>query len=152
RRRARLCLWPRRARARRGDQRLPRLCQGRARLMVREPDTGAKPVPGSPEARESGRRNLNSQIAQRQKVLLAGIGAAALIGGAMFIFGGDGDNSRANGNGAASIDTGGLVNRNLASREFVAVYGNRLDAQGRAIKDLQQAQLPRPEIEQELEA
>src|SRR3546814_11582889 len=50
------------------------------------------------------------------------------------------------------IDTGGLVNRNLSQREFVASYGNRLDAQGRAIKDLKQAQLPRPEIEQELEA
>ena len=55
-------------------------------------------------------------------------------------------------NGATTIDTGGLVNRNLSQREFVASYGNRLDAQGRAIKDLQQAQLPRPEIEQELEA
>ena len=55
-------------------------------------------------------------------------------------------------NGAATIDTGGLVNRNLSQREFVASYGNRLDAQGRAIKDLQQAQLPRPEIEQELAA
>lgn len=111
-----------------------------------------RPLPGSPEARESGRRNLNSQIAQRQKMLLAGIGAIALIGGGMFIFGGDGDEGGSDANGAATIDTGGLVNRNLSQREFVASYGNRLDAQGRAIKDLQQAQLPRPEIEQELEA
>ena len=48
-------------------------------------DAGKRPLPGSPEARESGRRNLNSQIAQRQKMLLAGIGAIALIGGGMFI-------------------------------------------------------------------
>ena len=115
-------------------------------------DAGKRPLPGSPEARESGRRNLNSQIAQRQKMLLAGIGAIALIGGGMFIFGGDGDEGGSDTNGAATIDTGGLVNRNLSQREFVASYGNRLDAQGRAIKDLQQAQLPRPEIEQELEA
>ena len=115
-------------------------------------DAGKRPLPGSPEARESGRRNLNSQIAQRQKMLLAGIGAIALIGGGMFIFGGDGDEAGTDANGAATIDTGGLVNRNLSQREFVASYGNRLDAQGRAIKDLQQAQLPRPEIEQELEA
>ena len=85
-------------------------------------------------------------------MLLAGIGAIALIGGGMFIFGGDGDEAGTDANGAATIDTGGLVNRNLSQREFVASYGNRLDAQGRAIKDLQQAQLPRPEIEQELEA
>lgn len=115
-------------------------------------DAEKRPLPGSPEARESGRRNLNSQIAQRQKMLLAGIGAIALIGGGMFIFGGDGDEAGTDANGAATIDTGGLVNRNLSQREFVASYGNRLDAQGRAIKDLQQAQLPRPEIEQELEA
>jgi len=115
-------------------------------------DAEKRPLPGSPEARESGRRNLNSQIAQRQKMLLAGIGAIALIGGGMFIFSDDGDDTGGDANGATTIDTGGLVNRNLASREFVAVYGNRLDAQGRAIKDLQQSQLLRPEIEQELEA
>ena len=40
-------------------------------------DAEKKPLPGSPEARESGRRNLNSQIAQRQKTLLAGIGRAS---------------------------------------------------------------------------
>ncbi len=114
--------------------------------------TETKPMPGSAQARESGRRNLNSQIAQRQKLLLAGIGAIALIGGGMFIFSGDGDDAGADANGAATIDTGGLVNRNLSQREFVASYGNRLDAQGRAIKDLEQAQLPTAQVEQELEA
>ena len=111
-----------------------------------------KPLPGSPEARETGRRELNAQIAQRQKMLLAGIGAVALLGGAAFIFSGDSEGAGSDPNGAATIDTGGLVNRNLSQREFVASYGNRLDAQGRAIKDLQQSQLPRPTIEQELEA
>ncbi|PHR13005.1 MAG: conjugal transfer protein TraB [Sphingopyxis sp.] len=114
--------------------------------------TETKPMPGSPQARESGRRNLNSQIAQRQKLLLAGIGAIALTGGSMFIFSGDGDDAGVDANGAATIDTGGLVNRNLSQREFVASYGNRLDAQGRAIKDLEQAQLPTAQVEQELEA
>ncbi|MXP15725.1 conjugal transfer protein TraB [Altererythrobacter confluentis] len=112
----------------------------------------AKPVPGSPQARESGRRNLNAQIAQRQKLLLAGIGAIALIGGGLFIFSDDGDDAGADANGAETIDTGGLVNRNLSQREFVASYGNRLDAQGRAIKDLEQAQLPTAQVEEELEA
>lgn len=114
--------------------------------------TQTKPMPGSPQARESGRRTLNSQIAQRQKLLLAGIGAIALIGGGMFIFSGDDDDAGAEANGAATIDTGGLVNRNLSQREFVASYGNRLDAQGRAIKDLEQAQLPTAQVEEELEA
>ena len=111
-----------------------------------------KPLPGSPEARETGRRQLNAQIAQRQKMLLAGIGAVALLGGAAFIFSGDSEGAGSDPNAAATIDTGGLVNRNLSQREFVASYGNRLDAQGRAIKDLQQSQLPRPAIEQELDA
>ncbi|UAB78943.1 TraB/VirB10 family protein [Erythrobacter sp. SCSIO 43205] len=101
----------------------------------------------SPDSKRSG---LNSAIAKRQKLLLAGIGAAALIGGSMFIFSGDDAGDGAKG-GATTIDTGGLVNRNLSQREFVATYGNRLDAQGRAIKDLQESQLPKSSIEQELE-
>ena len=56
------------------------------------------------------------------------------------------------GAGATTIETGALVNRNLSQREFVATYGNRLDAQGKAIKDLQESQLPKASIEQELEA
>jgi conjugal transfer pilus assembly protein TraB len=121
-------------------------------MMAEAQTTETKPLPGSPEARETGRRELNAQIAQRQKMLLAGIGAVALLGGAAFIFSGDSEGAGSDPNGAATIDTGGLVNRNLSQREFVASYGNRLDAQGRAIKDLQQSQLPRPAIEQELEA
>ncbi len=101
--------------------------------------------------RAEGRRNLNSQIQQRQKLLLGGIGALALIGGSWFIFSGE-DEAGQDAAGSTTIDTGGLVNRNLSQREFVATYGNRLDAQGRAIKDLQDGQVPRPAIERELEA
>ena len=49
------------------------------------------PTSGSSHAKDQGgakRSNLNSAIAQRQKLLLGGIGAAALIAGSMFIFGG----------------------------------------------------------------
>jgi conjugal transfer pilus assembly protein TraB len=106
---------------------------------------------GAEGQRAEGRRNLNSHIAQRQKLLLAGIGGIVLLGGAWFIFGGD-DEAGSTATGTATIDTGGLVNRNLSNREFVATYGNRLDAQGRAIKDLQESQVPRPAIEQEIEA
>ncbi|MDG6079897.1 conjugal transfer protein TraB [Erythrobacter litoralis] len=110
--------------------------------------TTEQPARGSDKG--NARRNLNQTIAQRQKLLLAGIGGIALIGGALFIFSGD-DDAAADGNGPVEIDTGGLVNRNLSNREFVATYGNRLDAQGRAIKDLQESQLPKAAIEQELE-
>ncbi|MGV2495953.1 TraB/VirB10 family protein [Pelagerythrobacter aerophilus] len=108
---------------------------------------------GSQRAKEQDstkRAKLNSAIAQRQKLLLGGIGAVALIAGSMFIFGGDDAQDGADG-GATTIDTGGLVNRNLSQREFVATYGNRLDAQGKAIKDLQDSQLPKSAIEHELE-
>jgi conjugal transfer pilus assembly protein TraB len=101
--------------------------------------------------RKDTRRNLNANIAHRQKLLLAGIGGVALLAGAWFILDDD-DSASSDSESVASIDTGGLVNRNLSQREFVATYGNRLAAQGRAIKDLQDTQLPRPEIEQELEA
>ena len=102
------------------------------------------------KAPDSKRAGLNSAIAKRQKLLLAGIGSVALVGGSMFIFSGDEAENGADG-GATTIDTGGLVNRNLSQREFVATYGNRLDAQGRAIKDLQESQLPKSSIEQELD-
>ena len=109
---------------------------------------------GSSHAKDQGgakRSKLNSAIAQRQKLLLGGIGAVALIAGSMFIFGGDNGQNGEEG-GATTIDTGGLVNRNLSQREFVATYGNRLDAQGKAIKDLQDSQLPKSAIEQDAAA
>ncbi len=107
----------------------------------------------TPESRrEQGRRNLNRQIAQRQQLLLVGVGAIALIAGATFLFGGD-DAKQAGGTGdPVTIDTGGLVNRNLSEREFVATYGNRADAQDREIKALKDGQVPRPELEQQLAA
>src|SRR3546814_18765738 len=96
------------------------------------------PVPQPPETaeasatpesrREVGRRNLNHQIAQRQKALLAGVGAIALVGGAAFLFSGDDDRPADASGATVSSDTGGLVNRNLSAREFVATYGNRADA------------------------
>ncbi len=114
-------------------------------------ESDAQPSERKDAGRKDTRRNLNANIAQRQKLLLAGIGGVALLAGAWFILDDD-DSASGDSESVASIDTGGLVNRNLSQREFVATYGNRLDAQGRAIKDLQETQLPRPEIEQELEA
>ena len=113
-------------------------------------ESETRPTEPKDTGRKDTRRNLNANIAQRQKLLLAGIGGVALLAGAWFILDDD-DSASADSESVASIDTGGLVNRNLSQREFVATYGNRLDAQGRAIKDLQDTQLPRPEIEQELD-
>ncbi|ABC62273.1 TraB/VirB10 family protein [Citromicrobium bathyomarinum] len=116
-------------------------------------DTDTRAAPAEQprdESRSEARRDLNKTVAQRQKLLLAGIGGVALIAGSMFIFGGD-DAEDGEGAGSTTIETGALVNRNLSQREFVATYGNRLDAQGRAIKDLQESQLPKASIEQELE-
>src|SRR3546814_18728773 len=72
-------------------QRLPRLPQGRAGIMANADKPATDPVPQTPETaeasatpesrREVGRRNINHQIAQRQKALLAGVGAIALVGG-----------------------------------------------------------------------
>ena len=71
------------------------------------------------ESRSEAWRDLNKTVAQRQKLLLAGIGGVALIAGSMFIFGGE-DEAGADGAGATTIETGALVNRNLSQREFVA--------------------------------
>src|SRR3546814_4059499 len=64
----------------------------------------------------------------------------ALVGGAAFLFRGDDDRHADASGDTVSIDTGGLVNRNLPAREFVATYGNRADAQDRAIKALKEGQ------------
>lgn len=121
---------------------------GPAQQSEENTDDGATPE----SRREVGRRNLNRQIAQRQKALLAGVGAIALLGGAAFLFSGDGTKGAGTSSGAVAIDTGGLVNRNLSEREFVATYGNRADAQDREIKALKDGQILRPELEEQLAA
>jgi len=95
---------------------------------------------------------LNARTAKRQKVLLASIGAVALVGGSWLVLGGD-DKAKSNDPGAArTIDTAGLVNRDLSQREFVATYGNRLDAVTREQKALKDAAVPRNEVEAQLAA
>src|SRR3546814_18246082 len=93
------------------------------------------PVPQTPETaeasatpesrREVGRRNLNHQIAQRQKALLAGVGAIALVGGAAFLFSGDDDRPADASGDTVSIDQGGLGKRTLSHRTVVEKSGNR---------------------------
>ncbi|MEO6091419.1 MAG: conjugal transfer protein TraB, partial [Novosphingobium sp.] len=95
---------------------------------------------------------LNARTAKRQQLLLAGFGALVLAGGSWFIFGGDSKDKGTKSDGAETIETAGLVNRDLSQREFVAVYGNRLDAVAREQKALKDASLPRQDIEAQLGA
>ena len=116
-------------------------------------EVNATPSPTAIEAAAPSEvATLNARTARRQKLLLGSLGAVLLVGGSWFIFGGD-EKSRKNDPGAAqTIDTAGLVNRDLASREFVATYSNRLDAVTREQKALKDAQLPRQEVEAQLAA
>ncbi|APL93667.1 TraB/TrbI/VirB10 family type IV secretion system protein [Sphingobium indicum] len=95
---------------------------------------------------------LNARTARRQKLLLGSLGALALIGGSWFILGGDDKAKTGDPNAAQTIDTAGLVNRDLSQREFVATYGNRLDAVTREQKALKDGSIPRSEIEAQLAA
>ncbi|MEO6716170.1 MAG: TrbI/VirB10 family protein [Novosphingobium sp.] len=93
---------------------------------------------------------LNARTARRQRMLLAGIAAVALSGASWFIFGG-GPKTNADAGGATTIETAGLVNRDLSNREFVAVYGNRLDGVVRDQKALRDSTMPASDIQKQLE-
>lgn len=95
---------------------------------------------------------LNARTARRQKLLLGSLGALALLSGSWFILGGDDKAKTDDPNAAQTIDTAGLVNRDLSQREFVATYGNRLDAVTREQKVLKDGSIPRTEIEAQLAA
>lgn len=95
---------------------------------------------------------LNARTARRQKLLLGSLGALVLLGGSWFILGGDDKAKTGDPNAAQTIDTAGLVNRDLSQREFVATYGNRLDAVTREQKALKDGSIPRTEIEAQLAA
>ena len=112
---------------------------------AREPTSG----PDTPTANLA---QLNAKTAKRQQMLLAGIGAVVLVGASWFVLGGDDSDSANRSGDAKTIDTAGLVNRNLADREFVSMFGNRVDALAREQKAMKEAALPRSEVEAELAA
>ncbi|QQN74029.1 TrbI/VirB10 family protein [Croceicoccus sp. YJ47] len=113
--------------------------------------TGTAPLQAE-SAASSELSGLNTRTARRQKLLLGSLGALALIGGCWFILGGDDKAKTGDPNAAQTIDTAGLVNRDLSQREFVATYGNRLDAVTREQKALKDGSIPRSEIEAQLAA
>ncbi len=95
---------------------------------------------------------LNARTAKRQQMLLGTVGALLLSGASWFIFGGDGETDSDKTAAAQEIDTTGLVNRNLSHKEFVASYGNRLDAIAREQKAMKEAALPREDVEAQMAA
>ena len=100
----------------------------------------------------SGVAQLNLRTAKRQRMLLGGIAGVVLVGASWAIFGG-GDAKKPHKEGEAeTIETAGLVNRDLSQREFVSVYGNRLDAVTRDQKALKDSAVARPEMEVQLAA
>ncbi|MGX7952944.1 TrbI/VirB10 family protein [Tsuneonella sp. HG249] len=116
-------------------------------------DTSDNPAPLQAEpASPSEVTGLNARTARRQRLLLGGIGALALVGGSWFILGGDQDGTSDDAQATQTIDTAGLVNRDLSQREFVASYGNRLDAVTREQKALRESAVPRSEVEAQLAA
>ena len=99
------------------------------------PSTPVQADPASPSPVTS----LNAKTARRQKLLLGSLGALALVGGSWFILGGDDGAKSDDPTAAQTIDTAGLINRDLSQREFVATYGNRLDAVTREQKAMKDA-------------
>jgi conjugal transfer pilus assembly protein TraB len=116
-----------------------------------EPDNKAAGT-SQRETQQSGLASLNARTAKRQQLLLAGVGAVLLSGASWFIFGSDESADGADPKAAQTIETAGLVNRDLSQREFVAVYGNRLDAVTREQKALKEAQAPLEGVEAQLAA
>ena len=93
---------------------------------------------------------LNAKTARRQKLLLGAIGAVVVAGAGWFILAPGSSDKAGKADGAKTIETAGLVNRDLGTREFVTIYGNRLDALTREQKALKDAQLPRKDVEDQL--
>jgi conjugal transfer pilus assembly protein TraB len=113
----------------------------------RAPDTEAEAVQGP----EAALGSLNAKVARRQKmVLLSGGGVATLLG-LWFVIGGDSPSSSGHPNAPKVIETDGLVNRDLSQKEFVAIYGNRLDAQARQLKALEEAKSNPAELQQQID-
>ena len=112
----------------------------------------ANHLPAPAPTGASGLAGLNAVVARRQKMLLAGVGAVALIGSGWWLLGSNSGETAKDASGATTIETAGLVNRDLSQREFVAVYGNRLDAMAREQKALKDGVKPATDLQAQLDA
>ena len=94
---------------------------------------------------------LNAKTSARQRMLLLGGGGSAAMLALWFVFGGTGHHTTA-ADAPQKIETDGIVNRDLSQKEFVAIYGNRLDAQARQLKALEENRAVSPEVQAKLDA
>ncbi|MFV1919644.1 TrbI/VirB10 family protein [Sphingomonas sp. MJ1 (PH-R8)] len=94
---------------------------------------------------------LNAKTRARQRMLLLGGGGSAAMLALWFVFGGSGHHTTA-ADAPQKIETDGIVNRDLSQKEFVAIYGNRLDAQARQLKVLEENRAVSPEVQAKLDA
>lgn len=95
---------------------------------------------------------LNVKAAKRQRMVLLGGGGSLALAALWLVFGGSSGSHKADPNAPQRIETDGLVNRDLSQREFVAIYGNRLDAQARQLKSLEDGQAKAQDLQTKLDA
>ena len=106
----------------------------------------------SRDSAETALADLNARTAKRQRMLLAGIATILLGASSWFVLGSDKTHKAHKDGDAETIETAGLVNRDLSQREFVNIYGNRLDAVTREQKALKDSAVAKPELENQLAA
>ena len=109
------------------------------------------PQAGSSQESATPLGALNAKTRARQRMLLLGGGGSAAMLALWFVFGSTGDHKPA-ADAPQKIETDGIVNRDLSQKEFVAIYGNRLDAQARQLKALEESKAVVPEVQARLDA
>jgi conjugal transfer pilus assembly protein TraB len=119
--------------------------------FARTSEPGAEPLGGA-TAGESALGALNAKTARRQRTVLLGGGGTLALASLWLVFGGSAPDQTSDPDAPQQIETDGLVNRDLSQREFVAIYGNRLDAQARQLKTLEESQGKTGELQTKLDA
>lgn len=107
---------------------------------------------GTPADTDSALGALNAKTAKRQRMVLLGGGGTLAMAALWLVFGGSSTSKHADPDAPQRIETDGLVNRDLSQREFVAIYGNRLDAQARQLKSLEEGQSKAQDLQTKVDA
>ena len=117
------------------------------RLRPRSNAGGAAPADA-----DSALGALNAKTAMRQRTVLLGGGGTLAMAALWLVFGGSSTSKHHDPDAPQRIETDGLVNRDLSQREFVAIYGNRLDAQARQLKSLEEGQSKALDLQTKVDA
>lgn len=120
--------------------------------MTERSDTKLHEGPAETASGEHSLARLNERTAKRQRLLLGGIAGVLLLGVSWVFMAPDKGKQSGKDGEAETIETAGLVNRDLSQREFVTVYGNRLDAVTKAQKDLKDQAATRSDVDAQLAA